>query len=116
MADPIALIDALNGTMAEAQEIVSALTPIAVQKAQAEYEYRVAKADRIEELRKMGYPASLIVDLAKGERHVADKARARDIARDRYWNRQKELQMRQTEADDLRAQIAREYRAAGWES
>ena len=114
MADPIELIDALNGTMAEANEALQSLTPLMVAKAEAEYEYRVAKADRIEELREQGYPASIIADLAKGNRYVAAKARARDEANDRYWNRQKELEMRKAEADDIRAQIKREYAAAGW--
>lgn len=114
MADPIELIDALNGTMAEANEALQSLTPLMVAKAEAEYEYRIAKADRVYELREMGYPASLIDDLAKGTRYVAAKARARDEANDRYWNRQKELQMRLTEAEDIRSQIKREHAAAGW--
>lgn len=114
MADGLELVQALEATMAEQQRLVDSLTPLMVAKAQTEYEYRVAKAERMERLREDGYPASVLADIAKGDRLVAAKARSRDEARDRYWNRQKELEMRRDEADDIRAQIQRDYSMAGW--
>lgn len=113
MFDGLDLVGALEETMRQQEAIIESLNALMVAKAQAEYEYRTAKAERMDALRDAGYQAALIADMAKGDPFVADKARARDEANDRYWNRREELQMRRDEASDLRAQIDRMWRLEG---
>ncbi len=53
-------------------------------KAEAEQEYRIALAQEMLKKRDAGYPATLIGDLCRGEKHIAKLKFERDVAETMY--------------------------------
>lgn len=53
-------------------------------KAEAEQEYRIALAQEILKKRDAGYPATLIGDLCRGDKHIAKLKFERDVADTMY--------------------------------
>lgn len=77
--------------------------------AEAEQDYRVALAKRILELREGGYPATLIGDLARGDKEVAKLKFDRDCAEVVYDNAKEAINVYKRQIDVLREQIEREW-------
>ena len=80
--------------------------------AEAEQAYRVKLAETILLLREGGYPATLIGDLARGDRDVARLKFERDCAEVVYENAQEAINVYKRQIDVLRDQIDREWKSA----
>lgn len=80
--------------------------------AEAEQAYRVKLAEKILMLREGGYPATLIGDLARGDREVASLKFERDCAEVVYENAQEAINVYKRQIDVLREQIDREWKNA----
>lgn len=79
---------------------------------QAEMTYRVALAEKILNLRDSGFPATLIGDLARGDKEVAKLKFDRDCAEVVYDNAREAINTYKKNIDVLREQIAREWEHA----
>ena len=80
--------------------------------AEAERVYRVALAAKILALRDAGQPATLIGDLARGDREVAKLKFDRDCAEVVYDSSREAINVYKKVIDVLREQIDREWRSA----
>lgn len=103
------LITVLNATLAQAQSALNDMRTEGMAHARAKAEYRKALARKILELRKEGFPATYIPELARGDDLVAEKCFERDCAEIRYNAARETVLLRKKEADTLREQIAREW-------
>ena len=80
--------------------------------ADAEQIYRVALAKKMLELREGGYPATLISDLARGDKEVARLKFERDCSEVVYDNAKEAVLVFKKQIDILREQIEREWTKA----
>lgn len=80
--------------------------------AEAEKQYRIALASKILELRDKGFPATLIGDVARGEKQVASLKFDRDCAQVVYDNAKEAINAYKKQIDILREQIQREWNNA----
>ena len=80
--------------------------------AEAEQDYRVALAKKILELREASYPATLIGDLARGDKEVARLKFERDCSEVVYDNAKEAVNVYKRQIDVLREQIDREWKNA----
>lgn len=80
--------------------------------AEAEQAYRVALANKILLLRENGLPATLIGDVARGDKDVALLKFERDCSQVVYDNAQEAVMVFKKQIDVLREQIDREWRNA----
>lgn len=80
--------------------------------AEAEQTYRVKLAEKILLLREEKYPATLIGDLARGDREVAKLKFERDCAEVVYDNAKEAVNVFKRQIDVLREQIDREWKNA----
>lgn len=80
--------------------------------AEAEQDYRIALAQKILLLRDQGYPATLISDLARGDKEVARLKFERDCAETVYDSAKEGINVFKKQIDVLREQIDREWRSA----
>lgn len=80
--------------------------------AEAEQKYRVKLADKILELRDQKLPATLIGDLARGDKEVSKLKLERDIAEVVYENAQEAMLVYRKQIEVLRDQIDREWKSA----
>ncbi len=80
--------------------------------AEAERVYRVALAEKILLLREGGLPATLIGDVARGDKDVARLKFDRDCSQVVYDNAQEAVMVYKKQIDVLREQIDREWRNA----
>lgn len=80
--------------------------------ADAEQTYRVKLAEKILLLRENGLPATLIPDVARGDRDVAKLKFERDCAQVVYDNAKEAVNAYKKQIDVLREQIDREWRNA----
>ena len=80
--------------------------------AEAERVYRVALAEKILLLREGGLPATLIGDVARGDKDVARLKFDRDGSQVVYDNAQEAVMVYKKQIDVLREQIDREWRNA----
>jgi len=62
------------------------LKVLGVKKAKAEKAYRVKQAEEILKLKTEKYPATLIMELVKGNEEVAELRSQRDVAESAYYN------------------------------
>ncbi len=85
------------------------LGPRARTYAEAEKAYRIALADRILQLKAEGMPATLLGDLARGDREVARLKVARDCAEALYKAADHAINVYKLEARLLDNQLAREW-------
>jgi len=83
-----------------------------VASAEAEKKYRVKLAEVILLLRESGYPATLIGDLARGDKEVAQLKFERDCAEVVYDNAKEAIMAYKKQIDVLREQIDREWKNA----
>lgn len=80
--------------------------------AEAEQAYRVKLAEKILLLREGGLPATLIGDVARGDKDVARLKFDRDCAEVVYENAQEAIMVYKKQIDVLREQIEREWSRA----
>lgn len=80
--------------------------------AEAEQKYRMKLADKILELRDQKLPATLIGDLARGDKDVAMLKFERDCAEVVYDNAREAVNVYKRQIDVLREQIEREWSKA----
>lgn len=80
--------------------------------AETEQAYRVKLAEKILQLRESGFPATLIGDLARGDKEVAMLKFERDCAEVVYDNAKEAVNVFKRQIDVLREQIDREWRNA----
>lgn len=80
--------------------------------AEAEQTYRVALAEKILLLRENGLPATLIGDVARGDKDVAQLKFERDCSQVVYENAQEAVLVFKKQIDVLREQIEREWERA----
>ena len=80
--------------------------------AEAEQEYRIALAEKMLTLRDKGQPATLIGDLARGDKEVAKKKFERDCAEIVYDSSKEAILCFKKEIDIIREQIDREWNRA----
>lgn len=80
--------------------------------AEAEQAYRVRLAEKILLLREGGLPATLIGDVARGDKDVARLKFERDCAEVVYDNAQEAVMVYKKQIDVLREQIEREWTRA----
>lgn len=80
--------------------------------ADAEQTYRVKLAEKILLLRENGLPATLISDVARGDKDVARLKFERDCAQVVYDNAKEAVNAYKKQIDVLREQIDREWRNA----
>ena len=77
--------------------------------AEAEREYRVKLAEKILLLREQGLPASIISDIARGDKVVAQLKFERDCSQVVYDNAKEAVLAFKKQIDVLREQIEREW-------
>lgn len=80
--------------------------------AEAEQSYRVALAQKMLVLRDQGFPATLIGDLARGDKEVAGLKLERDCSEAVYDSAREAINVYKKQIDVLREQIDREWRNA----
>lgn len=80
--------------------------------AEAEQAYRIKLAEKILLLREGGLPATLIVDVARGDKDVARLKFERDCSQVVYDNAQEAVMVYKKQIDILREQIEREWNNA----
>lgn len=80
--------------------------------AEAEKTYRVKLAEKILLLRESGLPATLIGDVARGDKEVAQLKFERDCSQVVYDNAQEAVLVYKKQIDLLREQIEREWKNA----
>lgn len=80
--------------------------------AEAERKYRVKLAERILMLREAKVPATLIGDVARGEKEIAQLKFERDCAQVVYDNAKEAVNVFKRQIDVLREQIEREWKNA----
>lgn len=78
--------------------------------AQAERDYRIAKAHGILDLKSKGYPTTLIPDLVKGLGNVADLDFKRRVAEATYKSNIEAINVFKQKANDLRMYFDSEWR------
>lgn len=77
--------------------------------AEANREYRIAKAKKILELKSSGYPITIILDLAKGDDKVAQLDLEKNIAEAVYKANLEALHVKQQEYATHRLYFDKEY-------
>ena len=77
--------------------------------AEAEKEYRIRLAEKILLLREQGLPASIVSDVARGDKVVAQLKFERDCAQVVYDNALQAVMAYKKQIDVLREQIEREW-------
>lgn len=107
--DGVGLFQSLQETMRQAYKANESMIGLGKAKAQAEANYRAALAAKELELKTGGYPATLVKDLARGNKEVSELFILKECAITAYETTQEEIMLRKREADILREQINREY-------
>ena len=103
------LINEIGDLLNMLSKAVTAYARRGEEKSKAEYEYRVALAQKILELRAEGYPATLIPDLARGDKEVAKLKLHRDIAESSHDAAKEAIQQYKIQIKTREAQVQREW-------
>ena len=77
--------------------------------AEAERDYRIAKSKAILTLKEKGYPVTLITEIVKGLKDVAELDFRRNVAEVVYYANKESINVYKKKADDLRAIYEKEY-------
>lgn len=81
------------------------LKTLGIKKAQAEKAYRVKQAEEILKLKTEKHPATLIMELVKGNEEVAQLRLQRDIAESAYHNCISSIENLRVEIDAIKSKI-----------
>ena len=76
--------------------------------AEAERDYQIAKNQTILRLKADGYPATLIAQMVKGDKEVAEKMLKRDIAKVMYDTNKEHINIKKLQLRTVEEQIERE--------
>lgn len=111
--DGVDLLESLYAAMSEADRMLCELPCAAERKATAERDYRVAKGRRIlHERTTKGTAVSIVQDVVKGYKDIADLSFARDCAEAEYSATLEALLWNKKKVDVIRELVAREYSGA----
>lgn len=114
MYDGLDLHEGLYASLSQCDAAIKSLAARGKAKAEAAAAYRIALAEKELELRCNGnMPASLVGDIARGDKAVALLYVKRECAEALYDSTREEIMLRKREADVYREQIAREYSQMG---
>ena len=112
MFDEFELTQTLEGAMADYDEAIKTSRRSLDARTRAQYEYLVARADRIRTLRADGQPSIVLKDLADGTPEVAKLKCDYEYRCDDYKLDLEVVQKSKRDVDILREQLQREYRHA----
>ena len=101
--------DEINHNEAMLEASLNTLRKNGEASAEAEREYRIAKTKAILNLREKGYPTTLIPELVKGLKDVADLDFQRNIAEVVYKANQEAINVYKKKSDDLRIIYEKEW-------
>lgn len=111
--DGVDLLESLYEAMAEADRMLLELPIAAEKKATSEREYRIAKGRRILHERSVkGTAVSIVQDVVKGYKDIADLSFTRDCADAEYSATLEALLWNKKKVDVIRELISREYSGA----
>lgn len=103
------LIQAILETRSQANDVLESLHQAAIDKAEAEADYRSKLAAEELRLREAGYPATMIRDLARGGDEVCEAQVRRDESEALYEATREELMLRKVEMKLLNDMVNREW-------
>ena len=104
--------DLINEIQQKSNQLTTAITELKKRgriKSITESEYRVAMATKLLELRDLGHPVTIIGDLARGNRDIADLRLKRDIAETEYNVALEYINVTKLQIRILENQIGREW-------
>ena len=96
--DTVQLIDELKEMNKRLNDSYKEMYKQATLYSHAERNYRIAQQQKILQLKAEGQAATLILELAKGDEHVAEMRFERDLAKGRYDTAKQAIQSMQTMA------------------
>lgn len=88
---------------------VTEMSKRSIDLAQKEYNYKTALSKRLLKLRAEGQAVTLLSDIARGEKEIADLRLARDIAQGLYDSSKEAINMYKIRIRVLENQYSREY-------
>lgn len=99
----------LSDCIKQLKEALEDMPKKIVEYALTEKDYRIAKAKKILELKQEGYPATLIIDLAKGDELIAELCCKRDIAKEMLKTGYEFIEVKRSEQSSLKTMFDKEY-------
>lgn len=106
MQTPIQVIEKINRVQLALQQGNSELKTLAIKKAKAERDYRIALARKILILKAEKYPVTLIQELSKGDEEVAELKLQRDVSESAYFTAISAMENLRLEIESLRSTLA----------
>lgn len=103
--NPQQLINKLNQCVIALGRGNTQLKTLGLEKAETERNYKVRQAQEILRLKSEKYPATLIMELVKGNEEVADLRLKRDIAESSYFVALEAMNNLRLEIEILRSQL-----------
>ena len=114
MITGVNLVQALDEAIEATEEAIRETRKLAIKRAEAERDYRIAKRKRV--LHERDYnstPATLVNDVVKGYRDIADLKFALDCAEAEWEASRESILFHKRLTDTIREQIKREWTQAG---
>jgi hypothetical protein len=106
LANPQLIFEQLDQCRLALQKGNTELKTLGLKKAQTERDYKVRQAQEILNLKVEKYPATLIMELAKGNEEVAKLRLDRDIAESSYFVALDAINNLRSEIEILRSKLA----------
>ena len=103
--NPQSLIERLDQCVAALSRGNTQMKTLGLEKAKTERNYKVKQAQMILKLKSEGYPATLIMELAKGNEEVAELRLKRDIAESSYYVGIQAMENLRLEIEILRSKL-----------
>nr|WP_315066483.1 hypothetical protein [uncultured Clostridium sp.] len=100
------IVEKLNACTVTLSKGNTELKTLGLMKAQTEKAYRVKLAEEISRLREEKYPATLIMELAKGNEQVAEFRLQRDIAENSYYTCISAIENLRIEIETIRSKLS----------
>ncbi len=100
------IVEKLNACTVALSKGNTELKTLGLMKAQTEKAYRVKLAEEISRLREEKYPATLIMELAKGNEQVAEFGLQRDIAENSYYTCISAIENLRIEIETIRSKLS----------
>lgn len=99
------IIESLNLCIVALDKGSTELKTLGLRRAKAEKAYRIKQATEILKLKSEKYPATLILELVKGNEEVAELRLQRDIAESAYYSCKNGLENLRMEIEVLRSKL-----------
>ena len=103
--NPQGLIERLDQCVAALSRGNTQMKTLGLEKAKTERNYKVKQAQTILKLKSEGYPATLIMELVKGNEEVAELRLKRDIAESSYYVGIQAMENLRLEIEILRSKL-----------